>query len=284
MRLSVFFFCFFFCVFLIRFPSHSMNSGILSGTFHLLRFKLMQAGTQFAMESCLRLGFAREWGLVSLWDPIDQSRRLFARRTLWGRSLLLLCTGSVLLWRGEKCWDSAPNDLGSSLLEMQQQISQSWPETEDFQLGQPSSVPDQSETQKCDVEASFIVPTMPLDVEITVWKTVKVGWFWNQWETHYSGVAEEILPSAGEASQICNKLIIKPVNDGMSGPLWIEQTKYISARKFWTYPSFKSQKFDSKFSSYFVKISGINLKICVFFWQKIILYTTTLIRSCTVSN
>lgn len=147
MRLSVFFFCFFFCVFLIRFPSHSMNSGILSGTFHLLRFKLMQAGTQFAMESCLRLGFAREWGLVSLWDPIDQSRRLFARRTLWGRSFLLLCTGSVLLWRGEKCWDSAPNDLGSSLLEMQQQISQSWPETEDFQLGQPSSVPDQSNSK-----------------------------------------------------------------------------------------------------------------------------------------
>lgn len=38
-----------------------MNSGILSGTFSLicLRFKLMQAGTEFAMESCSRLGFAR---------------------------------------------------------------------------------------------------------------------------------------------------------------------------------------------------------------------------------
>lgn len=81
-----------------------MNSGILSGTFSLicLRFKLMQAGTEFAMESCSRLGFARGTA-GSLRDPVDQGQGLagrghaFAGGTLGGRSLRLWGAGPVLL-------------------------------------------------------------------------------------------------------------------------------------------------------------------------------------------
>lgn len=63
----------------------------------------MQAGTEFAMESCSRLGFARV-GAVSLRDPVDQGQSLagrghaFAGGTLGGRSLILLGTSPVLLW------------------------------------------------------------------------------------------------------------------------------------------------------------------------------------------
>lgn len=94
-------------LFFLYFFTHSMNSGILSGTFSLigLRFKLMQAGTEFAMESCSRLGFARGRA-VSLRDPVDQGQGLagrghaFAGGTLGGRLLILSGAGPVLLWGG----------------------------------------------------------------------------------------------------------------------------------------------------------------------------------------
>lgn len=63
----------------------------------------MQAGTEFAMESCSRLGFAKG-GAVSLRNPIDQGQGLagrghaFAGGTLGGRSLRHLGAGPVLLW------------------------------------------------------------------------------------------------------------------------------------------------------------------------------------------
>lgn len=62
----------------------------------------MQAGTEFAMESCSRLGFARGRA-VSLRDPIDQGQGLagrghaFAGGTLGGCSLRHLGAGPVLL-------------------------------------------------------------------------------------------------------------------------------------------------------------------------------------------
>lgn len=63
----------------------------------------MQAGTEFAMESCSRLGFARGEA-VSLRDPVDQGQGLagrghaFAGGTLGGRSLRHRGAGPVLLW------------------------------------------------------------------------------------------------------------------------------------------------------------------------------------------
>lgn len=65
----------------------------------------MQAGTEFAMESCSRLGFAKG-GAVSLRNPIDQGQGLagrghaFAGGTLGGRSLRHLGAGPVLLGLG----------------------------------------------------------------------------------------------------------------------------------------------------------------------------------------
>lgn len=65
----------------------------------------MQAGTEFAMESCSRLGFARGGkGVTALRHPIDQGQGLagrghaFAGGTLGRRSLILLGTGAILLW------------------------------------------------------------------------------------------------------------------------------------------------------------------------------------------
>lgn len=62
----------------------------------------MQAGTEFAMESCSRLGFARGRA-VSLRDPVDQGQGLAGRArafggTHGGRSLILCVAGPVLLW------------------------------------------------------------------------------------------------------------------------------------------------------------------------------------------
>lgn len=63
----------------------------------------MQAGTEFAMESCSRLRFVRG-GAVSLRDPVDQGQSLagrshaFAGGTRRGRLLVLLGAGTVLLW------------------------------------------------------------------------------------------------------------------------------------------------------------------------------------------
>lgn len=63
----------------------------------------MQAGTEFAMESCSRLGFAR--GMAgSLRDPVDQGQGLagrghaFAGGTLGWRSLRFRGAGPILLW------------------------------------------------------------------------------------------------------------------------------------------------------------------------------------------
>lgn len=67
----------------------------------------MQAGTEFAMESCSRRGFARA-ATVSLRDPVDQGNSLagrghvFAGRTLGGRSLIHLGAGPIFLWVKKK--------------------------------------------------------------------------------------------------------------------------------------------------------------------------------------
>lgn len=63
----------------------------------------MQAGTEFAMKSCSRLGFARGRA-ASLRDPVDQGQSLagrghaFAGGTLGGCSLIILDASPVLLW------------------------------------------------------------------------------------------------------------------------------------------------------------------------------------------
>lgn len=36
----------------------------------------MQAGTEFAMESCSRLGFRKGRGTISLGDPVDKGQGL----------------------------------------------------------------------------------------------------------------------------------------------------------------------------------------------------------------
>lgn len=72
----------------------------------------MQAGTEFAMESCSRLGFAR--GMAgSLRDPVDQGQGLagrghaFAGGTLGWRSLRFRGAGPILLWvqKGGERWE-----------------------------------------------------------------------------------------------------------------------------------------------------------------------------------
>lgn len=63
----------------------------------------MQAGTEFAMESCSRLGFARGRA-ASLRDPVDQGQgfagrgHVFAGGTLGGCLLIRLGASPVLLW------------------------------------------------------------------------------------------------------------------------------------------------------------------------------------------
>lgn len=53
-----------------------MNSGIFVRYFSLicLRFKLMQAGTEFAMESCSRLGFREGQGRLFYETPLTKVR------------------------------------------------------------------------------------------------------------------------------------------------------------------------------------------------------------------
>lgn len=69
----------------------------------------MQAGTEFAVESCSRLGFARGRA-ASLRDPVDQGQGLAGRGhalaggTRRGRSLRHLGAGPVLLG-DTKRWD-----------------------------------------------------------------------------------------------------------------------------------------------------------------------------------
>lgn len=69
----------------------------------------MQAGTEFAMESCSRLGFERGRA-ASLRDPVDQGQGLagrghaFAGGTLRGCSLGHLGAGPVLLEMQKVGW------------------------------------------------------------------------------------------------------------------------------------------------------------------------------------